>query len=289
MKYARIMSIIVTAITLVSAGAIGRVGASTITDPSGVPMPGKLSGYTQTFADDFTGSSLNTSNWQTYWGVPGGTPGGCWDPSHDVVSGGQLDLETYADPTVIAADAPYQGGCQVGDVIDNLVSGGVKLTANSQTYGMYEVRMREQAATGVGVVALLWPTANTWPPEIDFTENTGSDPRTTSYASLHYGASDTQITDTLSNVDQSQWHTYGVIWSSGEIQYTIDGSVWATIKNANVPSIPMQLVIQSGAADCGGYEVCPTAATAASVTNVDIDWVVAYSATSPSPPSRSRH
>lgn len=244
-------------------------------------MPGPIAGYVQTFADDFTGASLDPDDWQTYWGVPGGTPGGCWDPSHDVVGGGELDLETYADPGAIAADAPYLdvGGCPAGGVEDDLVSGGLKLVGLSQTYGIYEVRMRADDAQGVGVVALLWPTANSWPPEIDFAEDDGADPRSSVQASLHVGPDDAQYTHQLP-VDASQWHTYGVIWSPGELQYTIDGTVWATTSGPEVPDVPMQLVIQSGAADCGGWEVCPDQATARSLTNVDIDWVVAYAPTS---------
>ncbi len=66
-------------------------------------MPiGDVPGWHQVLADDFTGTTLNTSNWGAYSGQPGGGPAGWWDPSHVVVKGGLLTLKGYKDPAAKA-------------------------------------------------------------------------------------------------------------------------------------------------------------------------------------------
>jgi beta-glucanase (GH16 family) len=74
----------------------------------------------------------------------------------------------------------------------------------------------------------------------------------------------------------AQWHTLGVIWSPGEVQYTIDGSVWATESNPNVSTVPMNIVLQSQT-DCEAVtgQTC-SVPWAATEPNVDVDWIVAY-------------
>ena len=78
-------------------------------------------------------------------------------------------------------------------------------------------------------------------------------------------------------VNLTQWHTLGVQWTAGRLVYTLDGRTWATVTNANVPSIPMVLDIQTQGWACGTstWEQCPNASTPARV-NLYVDWVVAY-------------
>lgn len=231
-------------------------------------MPtGNISGWRQTLADDFTTNDLQ-SNWGGgYWGQPGGDPGGWWDPSHDVISGGLLSLRTYQDP----AACVLAWGCTA---INNYVSGGVK-SSLAQTYGKYEVRFRIDAATGVAPVALLWPATNTWPPEIDFAEDNGANPRTTNYATLHYGTNNTQVGNSV-KVNMTQWHTLGVAWTKGQLAYTLDGQTWATVRNSKVPSVPMNLAIQTQAWGSTNSWEQPVNATTPAEADMQVDWVVAY-------------
>jgi beta-glucanase (GH16 family) len=226
-------------------------------------MPvGDLPGWHQVLADDFTEPQLDPAVWQTYWGQPGGDPGGWFDPSHIYLSNGALVLSAYQDPA--------DGG--------KWATGGVSSSPGlSQTYGKYEVRFRFDAGAGIAHAILLWPTDNSWPPEIDFSEDNGSD-RQTDYATLHYGTNNTMIGRQVA-VDLTQWHTLGVEWTPGHLVYTIDGQVWATVADVNVPSTPMALDIQTQAWACGTstWEQCPNATTPAHV-NLYVDWVVAYSA-----------
>ncbi len=147
-------------------------------DPSGIPMPtAPIRGWREVFADDFTGSTLNTDLWRTYWGQPGGDPGGWFDPSHVSVSNGELVLSGYQDPA--------DGG--------KWATAGVSSSPGLvQTYGKYLVRFRFDAGVGIAHAILLWPADNSWPPEIDFSEDNGAN-RQTDYATLHFGSSNTQV------------------------------------------------------------------------------------------------
>jgi hypothetical protein len=228
--------------------------------PSGAPMPtGDIPGWNMVFSDDFTGTALKASAWGSYSGQPGGDPGGWWDPSHVVVHNGMLDLQTYRDPALG----------------NRWVSGGVSSApALTQLYGKYLVRFRIDKGVGVSGVLLLWPSNGGWPPEIDFGEDGGGD-RSQSTATLHYGASNSQIQQSVT-ADFSQWHTMGVEWTAGQLTFTLDGAVWGTMNSAHVPSIPMELDLQAQAGTCGDAWVpCPDATTAAHV-NMQIDWVAAY-------------
>jgi beta-glucanase (GH16 family) len=245
---------------------ISKAQNSPAPDPSGVPIPRTSPrGWSEVFADDFTGSSLD-SQWTAYWGLPGGDPGGFFDPTHVTVSGGQLVISAYKDPT----DTTWDAGP------NTYVTGGISSSPSfAQTYGDYLVRFRMDAGQGIAHAILLWPQSNAWPPEIDFSEDNGAQ-RQTDYATLHYGSGNTQVQKSIA-VNLTQWHTLGVQWTKGQLVYTLDGTTWATVTNPNVPSIPMVLDIQTQAWACGTstWEQCPNASTPARV-NLDVDWVIAY-------------
>jgi hypothetical protein len=215
------------------------------------PLANALSGYQQSFVTDFSGSSL-PSGWSTFSGTPGGDPGTRWQSSHVEVGNGILQLNATYDAN-----------------LNEWVTGGTCDCALSQTYGAYFVRSR---ITGPGptVVELLWPAGNhSWPPEIDFDETYGL--TGTSMATVHYGAGDS--TDHRSiNIDMTQWHTWGVIWSPSAITYIVDGRVWGIVTASNeIPTIPMTLDIQQQTWCSSGF-ACPTAPQ-----STQVDWAAIYS------------
>ncbi len=232
-----------------------------------MPMPtGSPPGWHEVFSDDFTGNHLGW-RWTAYRGRPGGDPGGFFDPTHVAVSGGELVISASHDPSDTAWDAGP----------NTYVTGGISSSPSfAQTYGRYLVRLRMDAGRGIAHAILLWPQSNTWPPEIDFSEDNGA-ARRTDYATLHSGADNTQVQKRIA-VNLTEWHTLGVKWTRGRLVYTLDGRTWATVTNANVPSVPMVLDIQTQGWACGTstWEHCPDADTPAHV-NLDVDWVVAYS------------
>ena len=136
------------------------------------------------------------------------------------------------------------------------------------------MRFRIDKGAGVAGIALLWPSDEPWPPEIDFAEDGGGN-RTKTTATLHYGADNSQIQASVV-ADFSQWHTVGVEWTPGHLAYTLDGAVWATMDNPNVPSGLMEMDLQTQAGTCGdAWAPCPDASTPAHVA-MQVDWVVAY-------------
>jgi len=189
-----------------------------------------LPGWDLTFTDDFNGDSLNETFWGRYSGPPTGphSPLALWDPSHVVVQGGNLELQTYADPR-------FPGFW---------TSGGLALATLPQTFGKYLVRVRCEPAEGVACIGLLWPNDNNWPPEIDFFEDFGGDRQGTT-ASLHYDEDNKIIQRALEDIDTSEWHVLGVEWLPGTLNFTVDGRIWDTITHPGVPTVPMHLALQT--------------------------------------------
>jgi len=185
-----------------------------------------------------------------------GDPGAMFAPTHLTVSGGLLNINTFQDPA-------YGGGWVTGGTCPCGIPG--------QTYGAYFVRSR-MTGPGPTNVALLWPDANVWPPEIDFNETYGS--TTATSATVHWGAGNSQYPVRLSAIDMTRWHTWGVIWTPTSITYTVDGQVWATVSNssAQIPNIPMHLSLQSQTWCASGW-ACPTAPA-----SMQVNWIAEYHA-----------
>ncbi len=223
-------------------------------------MPtGDIPGWRQVFADDFAGHTLDFHKWRVYYGQPGGDPVGWFDPSHVSVSGGLLVISTYRDP---------RDG-------NRWTSGGVSSSPGLvQTYGKYLVRFRLDPGVGIAHGLLLVPADHSWPPEVDFSEDNGTN-RLSTLATLHYGRADKTISKGVV-VNLTQWHTLGVEWTPGSLRYTLDGRVWLTTRSGGVPATPMVMDIQTQAWPCvGTWEHCPDSSTPRLV-RMYVDWVVAY-------------
>lgn len=220
----------------------------------GPPGPGALAGYTQTYVNDFNGTSL-PNEWKAYSGQPGGDPGALFSPSEISVGGGLLSINSSLAPGSSSS----------------WLTGGICLCGIAgQVYGAFFERSR---ATGVGAtdVALLWPDTNIWPPEIDFNETNGS--VTGSSATVHWGTNNSQQQSHI-QIDMIKWHTWGVIWSSTSIIYTVDGKVWGEVtKSSEIPTVAMHMSLQSQTWCASGW-ACPRGAT-----SMLVDWVAEYSAT----------
>ena len=237
--------------TTTSGTTLYPVGTQNSSEPSGLAPPASnaMSGYRESYVNDFSGSSV-PSGWDVYSGNPGGDPGAQWGTSHVVVGGGLLQLNTWQDPA-------YG---------NEWVTGGLCQCGLAQTYGAYFVRSR---VTGPGPtnVELLWPTGS-WPPEIDFNETDGTTGG--SSATVHFGSSNSQDQRGIS-IDMTQWHTWGVIWTPTSITYTVDGRVWGTVNVAGeIPGQPMTLDLQQQTWCSSGW-ACPT-----SPQSMQIDWVAEY-------------
>ena len=226
-------------------GQVNGVEPSGKSPPSAVALPG----YAQTYVSDFTGSSL-PSGWSVFTGTPRGDPGGQWASDHVVVGGGLLQLNTWKDPA-------YN---------NEWVTGGLCQCSTAKTYGAYFVRSR-MTGPGPTQVELLWPIAG-WPPEIDFNETYGA--VDLSMATTHFDAANDQEQRTV-NIDMTQWHTWGVVWTPTSISYTVDGNIWGIVTTpAAIPNQPMTLDLQQQTW-CSANWACPS-----SPQSMQVDWVAEY-------------
>jgi outer membrane protein OmpA-like peptidoglycan-associated protein len=228
------------------------MGKTDPAQPSGeAPMAANaLPGYTQTYVNDFTGTTL-PPGWDVFTGTASGDTGSQFGAAHVTVANGLLSLNTWQDPSY---------GNQ-------WVTGGLCQCGTPLTYGAFFVRSR---VTGPGptIVELLWPLAN-WPPEIDFNETDGTTIGTTATDIWAQNGGQNQIP---LDVDMTQWHTWGVVWTPTSILYTIDGKVWGQFDvAADIPHQPMTLHVQQQTW-CSYNYACPTAAQSA-----QIDWIAEYS------------
>ena len=265
-----VLAVLVTAGALVSAasGAAGHRHAPA-PDPSGVPMPvGNKPGWTQVFKDNFNGKRLD-AKWLKYRGAVAGSAGGWWAASQATVRKGELVLKTSQN--AVACTDPVS--CPL---FNDEVSGGVK-SVFGFTYGKVLIRVRTKPVPDTDFLGILWPASNVPPPEMDFAVEGGTTHLATIGAILKYGADESSTLPDSVTANAGKWHTLGVIWGPGEVQYTIDGRIWATETNPNVSSVPMNIVLQAQT-DCQAVplQTCPAPLTAVE-PNVDVDWVVAYS------------
>jgi len=246
--------VVAPAILLVAATLIPSVSGAMSGEPSGdaPPTSSYLPGYSLSYETTFPGTSL-PSGWAAFQGAAAGDPGSQWSPSNVTVGGGLLQL-----------NATQNNG--------QWVTGGVS-SSRALTYGAIFVNSRVTGA-GPTQVEMLYPVSG-WPPEVDFDETYGG--TTYSMATDHYGGSaNLQIHDTY-DVDMTQWHTWGIIWTPSSISYTIDGTVWATVAGSGeVPDQPMTLNIQQQTY-CGASSpyACPT-----SNASTQVDWVAEFTANS---------
>jgi beta-glucanase (GH16 family) len=242
------------------------IGVVSSSEPSGYAPPAAdaMPGYTLTYSNDFTGTTL-PAGWGVFTGSPTGDPGSQWESSQVVVSGGMLQLNAAQDPALN----------------NEWITGGLCQCGLSQTYGAYFVRSRETGA-GPTIVELLWPTQG-WPPEIDFTETGGQTDSTTATNIWGLDSSgDKEQQQVGLSIDMTQWHTWGVVWTPTSITYTVDGQSWGTFTvPSEISSQPMSLHIQQQTWCSSGF-ACPT-----SPESTDVDWVAEYTPSSSSSPPPS--
>ncbi|HET9691968.1 MAG TPA: glycoside hydrolase family 16 protein [Acidimicrobiales bacterium] len=238
---------------------LAAVVAPRLSGAGRLPEP---SGWRLTTYDDFSGARLDRSIWWgAYTGEPGGDPAAWWDPSHVATDDG-LVLRTSRAMTPRG---------------ERWVSGGIgEVDSRAQVYGRYLVHMRTSPGLGISTVALLFPAAG-WPPEIDFYEDGTTVSRTSTTATLHHGSANHLEQRTLSGIDLTRWHTFGVDWLPDQLRFTVDGRTWAVITGSAVPHVPMTLDLQTQALTCTGSQpVCPDRATPALVV-AQVGWVAIYS------------
>lgn len=98
----------------------------------------------------------------------------------------------------------------------------------AQEYGVFEVKAKLPGGAGMWPSFWLLPTDNSWPPELDVFEGLGTNPDNIYLTTHDLKDGKHVLTQSIVNLDTTQWHTYGVNWGPDKITYLIDGQAVAT-------------------------------------------------------------
>ena len=224
-----------------------------------------ISSFSQTgliWEDNFDGSAVDTTKWTVQNEEdpdPYGNPSDSWyRPENVVVSGGTLKI--YNKEEI------YNGKHWTG--------GGIK----GKTYPQYkylEARVRHSAANTY-IWATWWTvgwngSSSVWPPEIDINEFQGGNDTPLQAYHWDYAGSGHQNEGNDTNMDETQWHTYGAYWSATEACiFYVNGVISsAPIGPAEANLMRGQLKITSSPSLLNRYTGCP-------LGTMEVDYVRIY-------------
>lgn len=237
--------------------------------PAGAQPQGG-SGFTLVFSDEFAGSSVDRAKWEvafpdtSFWNAT--TPGGhltnsdepqAYDPSGLTVAASVLTMTMRDESTV--PGLPYTSG---------MIS---SYPSFNPLYGFFEARMRLDQTSGSWPAFWMFPTNQTWPPEIDIMEFWGGAGASPARATYHPAAGGYSFHD--QPVDSVEnWHTYGCLWEAGRVRFYVDGAMHFERVNADVSNTPMFLIL-----NMAGDKLNPPSAASLPIT-AEVDYVRAWSA-----------
>ena len=213
------------------------------------PLPvGQTGNRNLIFDDEFNGTSLDTTKWNTcYPNFQVGT---------DSCDHNNGELELYQPGQVLVANGiltlraekkAVTAGGKTFNYSSGMISSGPGANGSKAkfafTYGFME--MRAKMPKGQGFWPAFWtlPVDGSWPPEIDLFEILGNDP-TTVYMTYHWGANNSSSGTTWKGPDFSAgWHTYALDWEPNAITWYIDGVERKQYTNAlTITNKPMYLL-----------------------------------------------
>jgi beta-glucanase (GH16 family) len=226
----------------------------------------QISKWNLIFYDEFNGSSLDTTKWNTcYPNFQVGTDS-ChhnngeleiYQPSQVLVSNGILTLRAEEKPVTIGGMTfKYPSG---------MISSGPGANGSKAkfafTYGFMKIRAKMPKGKGFWPAFWTLPTNGSWPPEIDVQEILGNHP-TTVFLTYHWGTNKgaSYRARHWSGPDFSAgWHTYATDWEPNAIIWYIDGIERFRYTNINnITSKPMYLLANLAV---GGWPGSPNTST----------------------------
>jgi beta-glucanase (GH16 family) len=221
-----------------------------------------LAGWTLTFDDEFNGTTLDTTKWNTCFqnqGVGTGTP---------CTLAGNSEMELY-QPSSQFTEA--NGVLTIrGDKKDTVdpVSGATYHYASgvisshgkfNQVHGYFEMRAKLPSGTGYWPAFWMENDNNGWPPEIDTLEMIGNMPDAPHVAAIQ-SQTGAYLAKYVYTFDTSTaYHSYAVEWDATNLTYYYDGQIVSQTTTAANMTSPMQLI--ANLAIGGTWPGAPTAAT----------------------------
>lgn len=245
--------LVVSVLTVAAAKPLTGQTASGIqgTDSGPLGIPGT---WVLKFDSEFSGSSLDRSQWTPGWFGSGITPPvdsrevDCYDSSQLHLGGANLAIQLVK----------RQATC--GGLTKSYTSGLISSNGKySFTYGAMEARIRVPLLANGELPdwPAFWATGQSWPRdgEIDVMEGYGNRDCETVHEASGQGL---QYCQPTSQDNAGTWHTYAADWEPGSVSFYIDGALVAT-ETTGITSAPMYLILNLAAASAeGGPVTAPT-------------------------------
>ena len=204
---------------------------------AGYEAPTSYPGYTLSWGDEFSGTSMDASSWTAE--VGDGCPSLCgW---------GNNELEYYTNPP---NNLIFQDGKMIIELRSesfggkNYTSSRIK-TQGKRTFKFGRIDIRAILPKGKGIWPALWmmPQSNVygvWPRsgEIDIMENIGSEPSKVS-STLHFGPgpNSTYISRNYSlpsSTFNEQFHVFSFEWKLDQLKFYVDDNLFSTINKVDL-------------------------------------------------------
>ena len=192
----------------------------------GYDAPTSYTGYTLAWSDEFNSTTLNMTNWSFQNG--NGCPNLCgW---------GNNELENYTENNLTLQDgkmvieARREGSSYTSAKI---------ISTGKKTFKFGRIDIRAKLPKGKGIWPALWLMPENsvyggWPRsgEIDMVELLGHEPNKV-YGTLHFGPGpgSAQINKSYTlptGTFYDEFHVFSLIWKQDQIQWLVDGNVYAT-------------------------------------------------------------
>jgi hypothetical protein len=257
---------------------VSFIGGGNVNAKSTAPLGPPKHGFPLVASEDFDGTSLNASSWNTqrYDSIDEETPGtpalsrpfnhaegAAYNPDNVSVGNGQLDLRVSDDQ---ASDPSAEDLTRSTGMVNSRGKFAFK-------YGYVETRAWVPQCNGCWPSFWIMPaTGDNWPPEIDIFEFfqfsiysrtyphsvfhwTPDGPEGDDQFFEHYNTDDAPVPSPKPQeygvthpVGESgnyldSWHTYGMLWTPDYVEIYVDNKLGARVNGASkIPQEPMYLI-----------------------------------------------
>jgi len=229
--------------TLGVASAKGTIltedGLNFTTDNAGYSTPLTYPGYTLLWSDEFSGSSLNTADWN----YETGNGSGGWGNN-------ELEYYTNSPKNVFVSNGNLIIEARKESIAGFNYSSARLTTQNKKSFTYGRIDIRAKLPKGKGIWPALWMLGSnintvSWPAsgEIDIMELLGHEPAKT-YGTLHYGASSNTHGSKGSSYTlptgtfYDRFHVFSMEWKQDQIKLFVDDNLFFTLNKADVGSSP---------------------------------------------------
>ena len=221
-----------------------------------LPAPPKGQKWAEVFSDEFIGNTLDTKKWTTCYDWQDMAVPGCSNDGNEELQWYTRDSVSVADNAVTfiakktAVVGLRRGETHNFDYTSGMITTGrdnkdakVRWTAR---YGYYQARIKMPKGRGLWPAFWLVPADQKWPPEIDVMEMLGDKPGDIlmTYFWDNGKFPPPKDSTTFSGNDLSgDWHTFGIDWAEGKLDWYIDGLLRKSVRSENVPTKAMEIIL----------------------------------------------